>query len=492
MTLTTAQEFNLVVAGCCTCGIPLAPAPQKECQSKSAISTSADDDYTDELEEWNRKEDLWNTYQDWLVADPETRGPEPPNEGDPGEEPEPPANYTDVDHGSWAPFIQPDGEPTDDIPTLYRTKDYINTAFFDGESAIYQTEEWGGDSGNTRESLWTGTLTNSIGSGSRTTNEYTVETEECDSYSEPDLGNPVSPPGSEQTEISNEKPCELDSYIRTIELQSTSGNSKPDLQGCPGPFPGEIETTYWDFTQTIKEGYQLAEGVGKDEVIARATAKIREPWPEPPEGTNCSSEVETDWPLIGDINPWPSCDDGPPASTGTATVTKARYRIGIPDTAEYAGFDDAHDAWEIAHAEWVAADPEERGPEPIEPEERSYYAAQWDEVFFPKKWEEWKALKDAFDAATEAHEEWEAADPETRGPEPTIPPDPGEAPTPAPSLIASRSFTYTGGAEFSDWFEIPIPEVEGETRVVNMMAKHYRSTRLGSLPTSSGEIYELP
>jgi len=488
MTLTTAQEYNLVVAGCCTCGIPLAPAPQKECQSKSATSTSADDDYTDELEEWNRKEDLWNAYQDWLVADPETRGPEPPNEGDPGEEPEPPANYTDVDHGSWAPFIEPDGEPTDDIPTLYRTKDYINTAVFDGESA--QLESFDYENGTSAEILGSDIWTNGVASvGVRLANFHDASTDECTAYT-PSVAS-VFPPGSEQTEVFNEKPCELDSYIRTRKLDSDSGNSMPELQGCPGPFSNDT-IVYWDFTETLREGYQLAEGVGKDEVIARATAKIREPWPEPPEGTNCSSEVETDWPLIGDINPWPSCDDGPPASTGSATVTKARYRIGIPDTAEYAGFDDAHDAWEIAHAAWVVADPEERGPEPIEPEERSYYSAQWDEVFFPKKWEEWKALKDAFDAATEAHEAWEAADPETRGPEPTIPPDPGAAPTPAPSLIASRSFTYTGGAEFSAWFEIPIPEVEGETRIVNMMAKHYRSTRLGSLPTSSGEIYELP
>lgn len=490
MILTTAQEFNLVVDGCCTCGIPLAPTPQKECQSKSATSTSADDDYTDELEEWNRKEDLWNAYQAWLIADPETRGPEPPNEGDPGEEPEPPANYTDVDHGSWAPFIQPDGEPTDDIPTLYRTKDYINTSVWDGESAIYQKFEiFGGD--GSAESLNSGSWTNDVFSiSSNSGNDWNNITEQCSSWT-PIFVVP-NPPASEQTEVFNEKPCKPDSYIRTIKLDSDSGNSMPELQGCPGPFSPNEDTEYWDFTQTLKEGYQLAEGVGKNQIIARATAKIREAWLEPPEGTNCSSEVETDWPLIGSINPWPSCDDGPPASTGTATVTKARYRIGIPDTAEYAGFDDAHDAWEIAHAAWVAADPEERGPEPIEPEERSYYAAQWDEVFFPKKWEEWKALKDAFDAATKAHEAWEAADPGTRGPEPTIPSDPGPAPTPAPSLIASRSFTYTGGAEFSAWFEIPIPEVEGETRVVNMMAKHYRSTRLGSLPTAHGEIYELP
>ena len=488
MILTTAQEYNLVVAGCCTCGIPLAPEPQKECQSKSATSTSADDDYTDDLEEWERKEALWSTYQAWLIADPETRGPEPPNEGDPGEEPDPPVNYTDVEHGSWAPFIEPDGEATDDIPTLYRTKDYINTAVFDGEASVYVADEL--NDGRSTESISEDTWTNGVyAQGARITNFIDSEGE-CTTY--PNLfGGTPNPPASEQTEVFNEKPCLPDSHIRTRKLDSDSGNTKPQLIGCPGPFLN-ADVVYWDFTETIKEGYQLAEGVGKNQVIARATAKIREAWPEPPEGANCSSEVETDWPLIGSINPWPSCDDGPPASTGTATVTKARYRIGIPNTAEYAGFDEAHDAWEIAHAEWVAADPETRGPEPIEPEERSYYAAQWDEVFFPKKWEEWKALKDAFDAATEAHEEWEAADPETRGPEPTIPPDPGAAPTPAPSLIASRLFTYTGGSEFSAWFEIPTPETEGETRIVNMMAKHYRSTRFGSLPTSHGEIYELP
>jgi hypothetical protein len=489
MTLTTAQEYNLVVAGCCPCGIPLAPSPRKECESKSATSTSQDDDYTDALEEWNRKSALWEAYQEWLVADPETRGPEPENEGAPGEEPEPPENYEDVDHGSWAPFIQPDGEATDDIPTLYRTKDYINTSVYDGESAIYQKFEAFGGNG-TSELLNSSSYTDGVFAiTSDSGNDWNNITEECTGYNL-FLATP-NPPGGEQTEVSNEKPCEPDSYIRTIELNSNSGNSMPELQGCPGPFSPNEEIVYWDFTQTTKEGYQLAEGVSKDEVIARATAKIREAWTAPPEGTSCSSKVETDWPKIGDISPWPSCDDGPPAITGEATVTKARYRIGIPNTDEYAGFDDAHEAWEEARTEWLLEDPETRGPEPLEPQERSYYAAQWDEVFFPKEWEEWKVLKDAFDTATEAHEEWEAADPETRGPEPEIPADPGAAPTPAPSLIASRSFTYTGGAEFSEWFEIPIPEIEGETRIVNMMAKHYRSVRLGSLPTSSGEIYEF-
>jgi hypothetical protein len=158
MKITTAQDVLLVA--CCSCQPDLCESPRKQCESKSATSTSADDDYTDAVEEWERKDALWNDYQEWLEADPETRGPEPEHEGDAGEEPVPPENYYDVDHGSWGPFIKPDGEPTDDIPTLYRTNDYVNTSWFDGEASIYVADEL--DEVRSTESISEDTWTNGV------------------------------------------------------------------------------------------------------------------------------------------------------------------------------------------------------------------------------------------------------------------------------------------------------------------------------------------
>lgn len=145
------------------------------------------------------------------------------------------------------------------------------------------------------------------------------------------------------------------------------------------------------------------------------------------------------------------------------TETFVRYRIGVPE-----GFSTTE------------------AP-------RSTYEAQWDEVFFPAEWLDWKALKDAYDQAVAIHDEWEHADPETRGEEPDVPDDPGAAPTPAPSLVASRSWNWGGSMEspWSGWFDLTPPEGGGDTRIVNMMVKCYKCARVGVKPTAIGEIHEL-
>ena len=124
---------------------------------------------------------------------------------------------------------------------------------------------------------------------------------------------------------------------------------------------------------------------------------------------------------------------------------------------------------------------------------RSTYQVQWDEVFFPKAWLDWKSLKDEFDLAEAAHEAWEEEDPEFRGDEPDVPDDPGEAPSPAPSLVAAKSWNWGGsmGNPWSDWFEIPMPTSLGETRLVNMLVQCFRDSQRGVKPTAHGEVYEL-
>lgn len=128
---------------------------------------------------------------------------------------------------------------------------------------------------------------------------------------------------------------------------------------------------------------------------------------------------------------------------------------------------------------------------------RSTYAVQWDEVFFPKPWIAWRILKDAYDAAVAEHAAWEAceiATPGECGAEPVIPADPGEPPSPAPSLVASRSWTWSGSMEnpWSAWFEIPLPSSPGETRLVNMMVRCFSDSQRGVKPTAHGETHELP
>jgi len=199
-----------------------------------------------------------------------------------------------------------------------------------------------------------------------------------------------------------------------------------------------------------------------------------------------------------------------------AGARKARYRVGIPDSQRWeaiteewkewdnedpgtrgdeppkTSFDVAHAAWVDAHAEWVSADPDTRGPEPLEPIKRTVFSCQWDEVFFPTVWDEWKALKDVYDEAVEALEAWEAcnaATPGACGDAPEVPEEPDEEPEEQPALIASRSWTYAGEDDYSEFFEIELPEVEGSTRVVNMLVKCFRSSRIGLKPTATGEVW---
>jgi len=268
---------------------------------------------------------------------------------------------------------------------------------------------------------------------------------------------------------------------------------------------GSQETGEGTITYTLTETYTFSNPIEDTFSWLRteALSQIEDMTWDDSFGADCYSRI-----IPSDFT---NCDEIDPARPNSMDVIKARYQIGIPngdrwnattdewiawDASDHSepeplktSFDVAHAAWVTAHAAWVSADPETRGPEPIEPTQRSVFECQWDEVFFPAEWEAWKLLYDAYVDAVNAYSAWVAAG--SVGTPPTVPDDPGAAPTPAPSLVASRSWTYGGTDEFSSWFEIDIPEVVGETRVVNMMVKCFRSSRLGLKPTAHGEVYVL-
>jgi hypothetical protein len=162
-----------------------------------------------------------------------------------------------------------------------------------------------------------------------------------------------------------------------------------------------------------------------------------------------SLEPETSWPesecesTVSKIEVYD--EEEPPAliCEKLTGATRARYRYGIP--SGYMG---------------------------------SVWVMQWDEVFLP----------DGYDATIN--------DPEIEPPDPlpeewTHPqiPDPEAPPI---ELIASRSWTYGGSEEWSEWFTLAIPEEPGTTVTGNVLVKCYASTRLGVVPTASGETYIIP
>lgn len=155
---------------------------------------------------------------------------------------------------------------------------------------------------------------------------------------------------------------------------------------------------------------------------------------------------------------------GGPAAGADLVATHARYRFGVPE--DFSTPEAPRSTWEM----------------------------QWDEVFFPKEYDDWAWDVHYYREAVAAHEAWEECEalwPGQCGEEPEIPPDPGPAPV-EPTVVASRDWTWSGSMNepWSPWFEIPMPEMEGELRTVNVMVKCYKSTRLGVKPTAHGETYE--
>lgn len=528
MIVTTAQEQNLIneCSGCCP--VPLCDPPSKICESKTGESGC--DDYAADYSAWLIR------LNAWVAEDPENRDPEdylaieaPPTE---------PEGYDDYVHGCFGPFQAPEIEPTEDMPTIYRRHrtEQVYTPHA-GRWEIHSSNaftgpdpEFGIDgSGFTRlrrDDITTGTGMETIGNAfaeegviiicETSPEEYEVELLGGGPIDYGDLNLDDTLPPPECTSSTRKLWIEKNHWTRDDTIPS-----KPE---CPVTYPegfGDHDLINADITEEDYYTTTLSDPVTKAELVAAALSRVPVEWPDEPTGFLCVASMVVSWPTLADLmvtpedeDPedeelpepyYPECADelAPVETSVLAVATPIRYKMGIPDTDSYGGYTDAHAQWVIFHAVWLGADPETRGEEPIEPRLRSVYDLQWDEVFFPKEWEDWKELKDAFDAATAAHEAWEECmeaavgeeEEEACGEEPTVPDDPGAEPT-RPSLVASRSWEWAGSVatdddKRSDWFEIAAPETEGQTRIVNVMVICYHCTRTGVLPTVHGETFKL-
>lgn len=221
-----------------------------------------------------------------------------------------------------------------------------------------------------------------------------------------------------------------------------------DYNICPLPFIGtptvdwtyttlgvfsESETTaIFDGTQTstftITYSEQVTIASLEAEIEVRKTMLADEDWP----GGACSSKVEFAYGLEDPPDPLP--DPAPELAVvceQVNTVTKARYRFGVP--FGYSTEEMPRSTWEM----------------------------EWDEATASADWWEW------FDTGMT-----------------------GTEPTPGPTLTP-RSWIWAGdmGEPWSNWFELSMPEEAGENRVINVMVKCFNSTRLGVKPTASGDSY---
>lgn len=134
---------------------------------------------------------------------------------------------------------------------------------------------------------------------------------------------------------------------------------------------------------------------------------------------------------------------------------------------------------------------------------RTFFKCQWDEVEFSQDWEDWEARKVEHAAQVDAYNIAKAAwdtcmltgTTATCGTEPVNPGPFTEAePSPAPSVRASREWTWGGSMTdpWSDWFVMSEPSDatdRASVRICNFMIQCYRSTAFGVKPYALGEVY---
>jgi hypothetical protein len=357
-------------------------------------------------------------------------------------------------HGLWKPFLRPDGLATDDLPLIYRAfnyEEYYNANF----TASYQNEDPVAST-LSRMSTYSGVIIESSAPGSPST----ATGEITGTIWDDDMGSGGSI---------------LVSGVPVESLTSTTGASSPDA-GLYMPYEDQTATYtattakfYWqrcEKTDTmyvhnpvgpygferrprrasgIRERYtqqELGDSISKESLVEQTLALFPEDWPETPEGTDCYAQKDVNWPVIGSAA-WPTtlhvdqfvANEFRFNVSASATIQKARYRMGVP--AGYSTPEAPRSTWEMT----------------------------WDEIYASDAWWAW------FDGGMD-----------------------GEAPDESLALVTARDWTWGGSMEspWSDWYEIPIPETPGQTRVVNVMVVCWKSTRLGYKPTAHGDQVALP
>ncbi len=397
--------------------MPECPEPEIECQTITRERGCADTDYSVALREWEARRDAW------LAEDPE-RDPE----DFPEEEPEKPADYDDYTYGCFLPFEEPTGEPTDEIPTLYRRMKAEQVIESDGTAKRYLSTDTGFPS---VETLWV--WTGGEGDGSWTSNTTLArkgtEPGDPDYYCETDSDSGIGEPWAfdwQPADLPNPAwICESNTRTEIMEvLEYSEAGTASALNGCPLSDPGgfaEKDEYEAEATKTTKWVETLSLPLTKSDLLTSVLGDLPTEWPEDETpGTECVAESTVSWPTVADApDPWPDCESSslPATVSASASVAMLRYRWTVP--AEHEG---------------------------------TYFKIEWDEIFFPA--------------------DYDPDDPES--PQPTLEP---------------KSWEWTGGDRESPW-SLPISPPEGELgrmELANVRWICYRSP-YGTKPTYSDEF----
>jgi hypothetical protein len=341
------------------------------------------------------------------------------------------AGYASV---AYLPFLEPSGSASDLVPTLYQTRDTVETLDNQtGTAGYYIASEQGTDPWESDETLrvTTGTATSVF--------DWTWTVESNDATGgyygggSPPAWNPPTcvhfgPDGILDPPVwvgdipwvndARDSTTECTETVRTewLDVKAATDGSPQSLQGCPGPFGNSGPTWWWDITWEDSRVSTLTDPVTPEGLIALAAADAAAQTSWSP--GSCYYSVVLDWPEIGEVGggTWPACGNSliDFYAGATADVTIFRYRVKVPE----------------AHA-------------------GTWFLIEWDEVWFPA----------------------------------------GGTPE-----VTAREFEWTGGDRESEWFAPDPPAYggSGELRLCNVRYACYRApwgTPVHFLDTF--ETYEL-
>lgn len=423
----------------------------------------------------------------------------------------------------FVPYIKPSGKDSGEIPQLYRTETVKNWQSWERGVAVWY-EGWdenptsAGDYAELRQQVDITTGIDYQGSWTltQTSNSATV----YPGYSDAVLSTNVSAGIGYSISLTHifsvsedfawDEANEDNHQVTDAEKYSVSENtwthygdtirhwtndSVPSLQGAGGS--DNERTYYFDVTTGSLFRRKLTEPLSKTTFFADARAKLESKpfdskvYTTPPVSSTgieslknaIGGAAKKRWPLIEDASPWQAQEvfDGQPPTDFKVTpnLVGLKYKVGIPES-----WVEKNNAWFA----WSIADPDDRGAEPLG--RRSVYECSWQEIFFPKKWDEWV---DSHNTWETQHAAWEEEDPDERGDEPVEPEKP-TAKGDTPTLVNSRVWVYggPGSSDYSDAFQMPPPNDLGEVRIANMKIICWKSARIGKKPSIHGEVYEFP
>lgn len=442
MAIETMDEWNRRLSACGCCNMPVCAGIAWIFENKNASGYAFYKNYDFAVRKWD--------YQlaEWLAEDPEREAEDYPIPYPVKPDPALPPGTSSLlrESGASLPFSQPDGMPTDEIPTLYRqiSMGLDPVSGSSAKSGVLKIKQNVSSDNFSLSTLVTVNFDETGETGGRVTNMHDPDSDSCTSST----GGMGILPNFDWEILDNELECtESSKSYNSINREWKEGTDLT-VDSCPGPFSPSYEI-YANVTEKRQVTIKSSEPVSKSQLIDSVADMLT--WKKWISSGISRSELTSLWPKIGEVS-WPGC--APNASLpdsinllAQVSIIKTRYRFRVS----------------ISH-------------------EGNYYKITWDVVFFPRGWDTLPATperpKPSF-FQEDLTVEWHG--PGTPIPNPDYDDD-GEITNQAAIDAALETW-------MTPWRDLPVPETEGRLELRNIRYICYNSP-YGTLPQTTGEAWE--